>query len=91
MAYAFHPVLPDEIAATDLRAEYAQARANGHAATTYRVTLEGHAEQADVLYVIEAGRIGIAWGAPADWFDAHTAGSGIAAWVAGLSPTEEED
>ena len=40
-----------------------------HPALAYRVHIAGAAETADVLVAVDAGKVGIAWGADAAWHD----------------------
>lgn len=84
------------VTSTDLRAEVNALADTDTRMEAYSVTLYGDngygelvplAQRAEVLYVPEANRIGIAWGADADWLDADSIEGGIARW---LAPDEED-
>lgn len=48
----------------------------------YRIHIDGHAEAAYALYCHEISRVGIAWGAEADWLDAPNGiDAAIAEWM----------
>ena len=72
MTYHYETVAPDQLTALDLRAETAALEAAQTSYECARVTVDGHAEAAEIVFVPEAGRIGCAWGAPADWSDADS-------------------
>jgi hypothetical protein len=81
--YTYRDIVPDTLAATDLRAE---AEANP-AAAAYRITIydatgtRAQAETAEALYLPSNGRLGIAWGADATWADVKDVDSGIEMWL----------
>lgn len=45
------------------------------------IVIEGKAEKAEALYLPRIGRIGIAWGADADWADADSLEAGTRLWA----------
>lgn len=61
-----------ELSATDLREEAAQAVADGHTIELGRVVCQDEAEAIEVLYIVEDQRAGLAWGADASWTDAES-------------------
>lgn len=81
--YTYRDIVPDTLAATDLRAE---AEANP-AAAAYCITIydatgtRAAPETAEALYDLNAGRMGIAWGADATWADVSDVESGIEMWL----------
>lgn len=81
--YTVTECTPDEISATDLRGGIAQAAANGDRSEAARVTVDGHAEVIEVLYLPATQRAGLAWGADADWTDAESLEEGVQRFLAG--------
>ena len=77
------------LAATDLRHERDAARQRGEAAQIARIYVPGSAEAAEVLYLPDSGRIGIAWGSDADWADAEGLEEGILRWQTEDAAAEE--
>ena len=77
------------LAATDLRHERDAARQRGEAAQAARIYVPGSAEAAEVLYLPDSGRIGIAWGSDADWGDAEGLEEGILRWQTEDAAAEE--
>ena len=73
-----------ELTATDLREEldgYA-GRAEQYVITIFDETgTQPYAERAQALYLPDAGRLGIAWGAEATWADVRDVQSGIETWL----------
>lgn len=71
-SFTYEPIDRDQLTATDLRQEWDES---GNAWTgAYRIRIDGAAEAAEALVIpfgedAWSGRIGIAWGAPADWGD----------------------
>ena len=76
----------DGLTSTDLQHEAALADGVLHA---YRVTIwdeegiEPLTETADALWVPDTGRMGIAWGADAEWVDALDPEDGMRRWMVG--------
>ena len=72
-------IAADQLVATDLR-----TAVNGASSVeVYRIELEMFAEAAEAVFFVNENRIGVAWGADADWGDAKDAESGVAAWIRG--------
>ncbi len=80
-------IAPDTITATDLRRDLAEIHAAGHPVEAYIVTIYDATgtrpapEAAQALWVPSIDRLGIAWGADADWGDAQSVGAGIEMWL----------
>jgi hypothetical protein len=77
-----------ELSSTDLLEEMAQALAQGQQAETATIILadeDGYLRTndhcGDALYLPSVGRIGIAWGAGADWADADGLDAGIHMYI----------
>lgn len=75
--FAYEDIDIEQLTAADLREEAQESRD----AQAYRITIVGHAEKADALYVPSSRRLGIAWGADATWADADSVESGIDMWL----------
>ena len=76
--FQYEEINVDDLTATDLREEseeYAQKEAGTQQA--YRIFIEDSPEAADALYLPDAGRMGIAWGADATWADVPDVETGI--------------
>ncbi len=83
------PIDPRNLTSVDLRHEAELLLLQGTACEAYHGAVSlprggTHAEAVEALYVPGCGRIGIAWGADADWCDADSAEAGIREWSAGL-------
>jgi hypothetical protein len=63
----------DNLSATDLRQEAADALGNGDTVAAYRISIykddRPDPQGAQALYIKTEGRVGIAWGAEAQWMD----------------------
>jgi hypothetical protein len=70
-AFWLRPLEPESIGALDLRAEVSEARRAGLEVTAYAVDIEDAPEAAEAVVI--DGRLGIAWGAPADWGSVRSA------------------
>jgi len=85
--YRYEQIELDKIAATDLREEALTHKILGlDHPEAYTVTIrdasgEVAAETADALYLPDAARMGVAWGADADWGDAWSVDDGIWSWL----------
>ena len=80
-------ILIDGLSATDLREEApAYVDAQAFQITVYNSKGEPHPEVAQALWSEQIGRLGIAWGADADWADTESVETGIAMWL--NDPTE---
>jgi len=81
--YVYYPGA--ELSAMDLREEmYAEREQGGEVETACIVRVDEetgrlltNTEAAEALYIHSTGRIGIAWGADADWADAESLAEGI--------------
>jgi hypothetical protein len=89
MQYTIRPITRDEIAdmPSDLCAEAYEAIEAGTQIEAVSIELwddagiTPKAEGATGLFLPDAGRIGIAWGADADWADAASLNEGVALWA----------
>jgi len=70
-----------DIAASDLLEEQVKLADQGIVAEGGLVVIEGIAEAAEYLWVPSIGRVGIAWGADADWADVPSRDEGIEMWL----------
>lgn len=70
MACHYEIIAPEWIRALDLRDEIAGLSQFGTIVECARVQIDDHAEMAEIVFVPGAGRLGCAWGAPAEWVDA---------------------
>jgi hypothetical protein len=89
MKYTIWPITLDEIAdmPSDLCAEAEEAMNAGKQIEAVSISLwddagiTPKAEAATGLYLPDVGRIGIAWGADADWADAASLNEGVDLWA----------
>ena len=65
-----------DLTSSDLRQEMEAALERGEKVETARIPISPSYD-ADALYLPDIGRIGIAWGADADWADAESLAEGI--------------
>ena len=72
--HTFRPVHLDALVSRDLQAEREPHM------YAYLINLAGYAERAEAMYDPTTGRIGIAWGAPAEWADVDSVEHGIDLW-----------
>lgn len=79
--FRYESISIEDLSATDLREKTAVV-VNGEA---YRITIYENerplAEAAQALYDPESGRLGIAWGADAEWADVKSVENGIETWL----------
>lgn len=66
------------ITSTDLQEEIGKYEGK---IQTFKIYIQDHAEQADCVYLPEINRMGIAWGADAQWADVDDIEQGIEMWA----------
>ena len=83
-SYTYTPIALDALTATDLQQEaapYSIGNAQAARITIYKANGMSEAEAAEALYIPDAGRLGIAWGADATWADVKDFASGVEMWL----------